>query len=567
VVALLFVGCDSKPEAPRTGLYGSLTNAVGNSITRTLNDPSASQPWTNGALAVVESELSPATLYHANAATLSFFIPDVATGLGAPSYICFSTEQGPKIFKPGDKIDPKRMRESWFVVWWSGASGWTNWDAPFFLTLQHRPAAIEFTTNGLQLKFNGAAGFAAFLPLYGYDKSLPEAMQSHPFVQAREKKKRVFTWEWHKALPADPLARARYWASALREFPIACDETFSVDRAHDSVTIKQSFRWLSWNDDWNTKHVKLAPLSPVLALAIHEKFPAEFSAKPFDMGLPTRHGPLYGVQDVDSYEVTLPVLRYVHETLGVGAVTLWTHAPCYDAWVTAHGGESWDMIRRHWPTLRSQFLSSARSDWPAFASVNVSPLEQAANALGAARLAYRLGDAETYAVACARFARATIQLSAQQRGANYFREHQPWHSMEPMTGSMALSHLTTDGWQFTRTNSSLENSPDLARLLRAAQPMAKVPAAAPPPVELERLIPGHPATEFLTSQENASESRGLTARLLPAPAGPSLQWLEWKTATGAAWNFGFVSMVPNQTAAPQKIPLTRHSRAFVYTKP
>jgi hypothetical protein len=565
----LFVGCDSKPEAPRTGLYGSLTNPVGSSATRAVKDTSASQPWTNGALAVVESELSPATLYHANADTLSFFGPDAATGLGAPSYICFSTEQGPKIFKPGDKIDPKRMRESWFVVWWSGARGWTNWDAPFFLTLQHRPAAIEFTTNGLQLKFNSAAGFAALLPLYGYDKSLPEAMRLHPFVQSREKKKRVFTWEWHLALPADPLARARFWASALREFPIACDETFSVDRAHDSVTFKQSFRWLSWNDDWNTKHVKLAPLSPVLALAYREKFPAEFSEKPFDMELPTRHGPFYGVQDVDSYEVTLPVLRYVHEMTGVGNVTLRTHAPCYDAWVTAHAGESWEMIRRHWPTLRSQFLSSSRSEWPAFSSVNVPPLEQAANALGAARLAYRLGDAETYAVACARFARAAVQLSAQQRGANYFREHQPWHSMTALDASATLARLTPDGWSFAKAApATLDSFPDLARLWRDTQPAAREPIANPPALKVERLIPGYDATAFLPGEETAPNSAGLVTRLQtkPFPALISF-WPEWKTSTGQTWNFGMTSVAQKSTGALQGPRLNANARVIFYPAP
>ena len=519
-------------------------------------------------LAVVESELSPATLYHANSDTLSFFVPEAETGLGAPSYVCISTEQGPKIFKPGEKIDPKRMRESWFVAWWSGASGWTNWDAPFFLTLQHRPATIEFTTNGLHFKFLTNAGYAALLPLYGYDKSLPEVMQSHPFVQSREKKKRVLTWEWHKALPADPLARARYWASALREFPIACDETFRVDRAHDSVTIKQSFRWLSWNDDWNTKHVKLAPLSPVLALAHHEKFPAEFSGKPFDMELPTRHGPLYGVQDVDSYEVTLPVLRYVHETLGVGAVTLWTHAPCYDAWVTAHGSESWDMMRRHWSTLRSQFLSSTRPGWPAFAGVNVPPLEQAANALGAARLAYRLGDAETYALACARYARAAVQLSAQQRGANYFREHQPWHSMTPLDAGSTLASPNADGWSFAKAApAALDSFPDLARLWRDAQPSSKEPAASSPALKAERLIPGYAATTFLPGEEMSPSSVGVVTRLETKPF-PALLSIgpEWKSPSGWPWNVGRTA-VAQPIGSPQSLRVSTNTRVIFYPAP
>ena len=122
--ALGLGGCQPKPEAPATGQYGSLTNSP-RAFSAVAKEPSAAGPWTNGALAVVESALSPATLFHANTKSLAFFVPDAATGLGAPSYLCFSTQQGPKIFKPGEKIDPARMRESWFVVWWVGARGWT----------------------------------------------------------------------------------------------------------------------------------------------------------------------------------------------------------------------------------------------------------------------------------------------------------------------------------------------------------------------------------------------------------------------------------------------------------
>ena len=38
--------------------------------------------------------------------------------------------------------------------------------------------------------------------------------------------------------------------------------------AQDSVTIRQKFRWRSIDDDWKTRHLKLAPISPVLALGL-----------------------------------------------------------------------------------------------------------------------------------------------------------------------------------------------------------------------------------------------------------------------------------------------------------
>jgi hypothetical protein len=560
--ALLLFGCKPKrAEAPATGTYGNLTNATTLPSPRAQTNFATAQPWTNGALAVIESELSPALLYHARGATLSFFTPVAPSGLGAPAHICFSTEQGPKIFKPGDIIDPAKMRESWFVVWWASASGWTNWDAPFLLTLQRRPSAIEFTTNGLQLKFKTAAGYAALMPLYGYDKSLPEKMQAHAFVQSREKKKRVLTWEWHKALPADPLARARYWTSALREFPIACDESFSVDRAHDSITIRQSFHWLSWNDDWNTKHLKLAPLSPVLALAIHEKFPAEFSAKPFDMEYPTLFGPLYGVQDADDITVTLPVLGNVHQTLGGSSGTHWKNAPCHDAWYAAHSSGNWDAARAAWPALREQFMAASASDWVGFGSVMTSPFEQAANARGAARLAYRLGDADTYALACSKFARAWVQVIAQQHAAEYIRGHQPWHEMNSIAADAGATGLARRGWVLGADTAAVDRkfiSEDARLVNEESRPKLR------PPAKIERLIPGAPATSFLPEAPGDGFTQHAIFVLEPTLSGSSLVWPEWKTSTGASWNFGRVTSGTPTTAPHSKMRISPHARTLLW---
>ena len=483
------------------------------------------------------------------------------TGLGGPGFAAIETEQGPKIFKPGDRIDPARMRESWFVVWWAGASGWTNWDSPWFLTLQHRPAKIQFDSNGLHFKFNGEAGYAALMPMYGYYKPL-QANQVSSFVSLKEKKKRVLTWEWFKALPADPLARARYWASALREFPVYCEDSFSVDRAHDSVTMRQSFRWISWNDDWKTRHLKLAPLSPVLAHAHREGFPAKFSGEPFDMEIFTPYGPYYAIEKVDSYDVTLPVLRYVNETEavepsltnsnpsvmaaldklratarakfsspdrynydhgglnnfcwaiqgdqwyakalpymdaatranaiaslkkyfredvlvtnrfklrefpkgsgrtyyilegpGVGSWNVLGDAGKFSAdlletlWAYAHFTGDWELIRERWPLIKKLFTTPAQTRWVGFGRDEIAEMgDEAAPCLAMARMAYKIGDIDEYNYACQMFARELTHHWLKQRGAKYFRENQPWHSMEAMDEEVYLTNLWGDlaGWQ------------------------------------------------------------------------------------------------------------------------
>ena len=563
-------------EAPSTGTYGPLTNALSPRLAPTRPDGMPEQPWTNGALSVVQTELSPVTLCLSTQPSLSFFHHMPETGLGGPSYVAISTEQGPKIFAPGQIIEPARLRESWFVVWFAGAAGWTNWDSPWLVSLQRKPTRIRFDANGLHFSFNGPAGYAALMPMYG-DYKPAQLGQDGPAFSPKEKKKRVLTWEWHKALPADPLSRARYWAGAMREFPIRCEESFSVDRAHDRVTFRQKFHWLSWNDEWDTKHLKLAPVSPVLASAMGQGFPAEFSEKPFDMEIFTSSGPYYGIQDVDSYDVTLPVLRYVHETEGAGEPLgeRWSNAACFKAWQSAHAGGDWESVRARWPELRGQFLRSTPPDWTAFAGLDVVPLEQAAQALGAARLAYRLGDADTYTLAAARFARAITQLAAQQRGAKYFQDNQPWRSMEPLRADAKLGPFTANGWSVAGAKASVmpDLPPDLARLWRDTQSEVGKAVVQTPAVKTERLIPAQEATVFLPGEEVAPDAPAvLLYRLVTeAPqsksAWPRLTWSDWRTPTGEAWNFGQISTGTNRLMRSFTQPINGQSRATLLTVP
>ena len=546
-------------RSPTTGTYGVLTNPPARSSSAAKSSSAIqSQPWTNSDLAVIQTELIPATLFHSQSQTLSFFTGMAETGIGGPTFVAISTQQGPKIFKPGESIEPTRMRESWFVVWFAGATNWTNWDSPWLLTLQRRPGKIRFDTNGLHFTFGNAAGYAALMPMYGYYKPAQLVQQSLPFYQTREKKKRVLTWEWFKALPADPLARARYWASVLREFPIGSEQMFSVDRSRDSVIFRQSFQWLSWNDDWETKPLKLAPVSPVLALAYKEGFPAQFSKKAFDMEIPTLHGPFYGVEGTDTYDVTLPLLQYVNETAGPGSPTGWSNAPCFDAWQQAHASSRWDDARSQWPSLRERFLSNANDEWPAFGEISFSPLAETANGLGAARLAYRLGDAETYAVACDQFARALARFIAQQRGVNYFRERQPWHSMQPLDAMPS-------GWKVFPAKAVVPNlPPDLARIWQDAQSI-KQGATRPPAQKMERLIPSDSPTVFFPREDSApARTTDVVHGIDSGRNWPSMTWPLWKTPSGAAWNFGQITTSTNPPGDGQTIPLNSTTRVLIY---
>jgi hypothetical protein len=66
-----------------------------------------------------------------------------------------------------------------------------------------------------------------------------------------------------------------------------------------------------------------------------------------------------------------------------------------------------------------------------------------------ARLAWLAGDLDTYEYACGVVARELVHHYVKQRGADWFREQQPWHTDEPMDGEVYLTNLWGDlaGWQ------------------------------------------------------------------------------------------------------------------------
>jgi hypothetical protein len=342
----------------------------------------------------------------------------------------------------------------------------------------------------------------------------------------------------------------------MREFPLYCEDTFSVNRAEDTVTIRQKFQWHSIRDDWSTQPLKLAPLSPPLAQASLDKtFPARFSKPPVNLEVFTSCGPFLGVENVDSYDVTLSLLRYVNETEAADPVP--TNAPAnvhaalgklqetarntfrtsekydYDhtaptnflaavlsaqwyaktlpymdaqtrsnavaslrkffredmlvtnrfkrrehatgsgqeflvletgpadegslnagllesIWAYAHFTGDWELIRERWDLIKKLYVTPAENSWVTFGCEGIVELgNEAPPCLAMARLAYKAGDMDGYNYACSIFARELVHHFLKQKGADYFRRNQPYHSMEFMDEEVYLTSLRGDtaGWQ------------------------------------------------------------------------------------------------------------------------
>jgi hypothetical protein len=451
---------------------------------------------------VVQTELSPAILVHSASNTLALFAGTTNAGLGAPTYVAWSTPNGPRTFKRHERLEIQHMQECWVLVWWAGAEGWTNWDSPWAIYLQHQPKAMALDDGGLQIQFADAAGDVVLLPLYGYEK-LPQR-GSNGFARFGPPPRKVHTWDWPEVLKRDPLTRIRYWAALTRELPIAAEEQASIDANQDSITLRWRFERQRIVDDWRTPHLKMAPLPPVLAHAASlGGFPVQFSKPWFDLDFFTPNGPSLAIEAVDQFEATFSVLQYVHETetpppaqpngSSVAAealqqAALWPFDPTVPSndsllatlpralalcgaptrtnleqtlgrwlpaqpqervretlpgwWAYAHYTGDWKLIKERWPVLRESFSTFGAARWAGSGQERASrPFLAAASCAAFARLAYRMGDADSYRRGCAQFARELVLLFVRQRGASYFREHQPWHSMEIMDDEVFLDHL------------------------------------------------------------------------------------------------------------------------------
>jgi len=481
-------------------------------------------------------------------------------GLGTPAFAAFNTPTGPKIHTNGEPMDVKWMEENWVLVWFAGASGWTNWDSPWVIYLQHKPTGMSLDKNGLHFEFTSDAGDVVLFPLYGYEKA---PLKGKDYLAAHGlPSNKIRTWEWERAIPREPLMRVKYWACATREFPIYCEDSFSVNRASDTLTIRQHFQWHSIHDDWKTRHIKLAPISPPLAFAFMDKqFPVEFSEPVRDFALFTPYGPYLAAENVDGFDATFKLLQYINETEAYDAPQTTNHPtvqaaldrlrttarekfhgpeyaqqdertgsvcqalsgdlwfakalPYYEAvtrtnalaslgkhfreevlipsrfilrdlpagsgrsyyvlekpgieqagmsgdfrqfnaslletlWAHAHFTGDWDLLKQRWDLVKKLRCTPAEASWVSFGCEPTAELcDQAAPCLAMARMAYRIGDIDTYNYACCMFVRELVQVYAKQRGADYFRRHQPWHSMEFLPGEVYLNSIRGDvaGWQ------------------------------------------------------------------------------------------------------------------------
>lgn len=119
-------------------------------------------------------------------------------------------------------------------------------------------------------------------------------------------------------------------------------------------------------------------------------------------------------------------------------------------WCYGHFTGDWQTLAKNWDLIKKFFITPLECDWKSFGRYAIAEMgDEAAPPLAMARMAYRLGDYDTYAFASYIFVRELVHHYVKQVGAQYFRMNQPWHSLEWMPEEVYLTNLWGDvaGWQ------------------------------------------------------------------------------------------------------------------------
>ena len=251
LLSLLWFGCSRESSAPPASTRSGIET----------ND-----------FAVLETELSPAILVHSKSKYLGLF-----GETNVPLHIAISTRTGPRPFRRGERLKADELEECWLLLWGPETPAWVVY-------LQHKPLALSLDTNGLHFSFANGAGDVVLLPLHGSSTNID-------------------TKKWSEFLLREPLMRVRYWASVLREFPIECQTTVTGNTVH------QKFRFHSIRDDWNTRPLQLAPMSPPLAIMADEKLKRTLR----ELEMPTPFGAYLGFEGVPEWAATFPKIRASNE--------------------------------------------------------------------------------------------------------------------------------------------------------------------------------------------------------------------------------------------------------------
>ncbi|MCC7203475.1 MAG: hypothetical protein IT441_00215, partial [Phycisphaeraceae bacterium] len=170
----------------------------------------------------------------------------------AGANVGYPSRAGYRVIGPGECKYPtfeatgdKAFAGPWMIVGETGENPF-----PLLFLFEKPPVRVTTISRSQSIEFDGPAGWIAVCPLTGADR------------WSREQKKRLNSPPDEKLLATiETLARLKLAA------PVKCTERFRVDLGRDVVEVEQTFEHLELSDAFGTKPLKIAPMSPWLAVA------------------------------------------------------------------------------------------------------------------------------------------------------------------------------------------------------------------------------------------------------------------------------------------------------------
>ena len=119
-------------------------------------------------------------------------------------------------------------------------------------------------------------------------------------------------------------------------------------------------------------------------------------------------------------------------------------------WSYGHYTGDWDLIRRRWDLIKQLNITPLECTWESFGRTGIAELgDEAPPVIQNARMAWAVGDIDTYLYDCYIVTRELLMHFVKQNGARYFRKVQPVASMEPIPEEVYLTNVwgALNGWQ------------------------------------------------------------------------------------------------------------------------
>jgi len=259
-------------------------------------------------LQVYESLLAPGFLYRTSQSVFRWCWHEQIPGKGlvlplASGIVC--REEGERYLAGlhGPLSSP------WMLVSFRGSR--QPHDCPLLFIFERAPREIEVVTHEfLDIRFSGPAGKIIVMPLYGVRKMGPIRRSSPQYIgQNRVPENKSKTWaDLTSAGVAEKCAR---WRERLLHYPVGCSEEYRFSANGDSLTVRNSYSFVSFED---AAGPPLSPLPPMLNAARLTGYPVRVEEPLVEAGYPTNYGPLDYVRG-ETATYTIPACLYVDRTL------------------------------------------------------------------------------------------------------------------------------------------------------------------------------------------------------------------------------------------------------------